>query len=221
MRERDVPYHALYDRGYKSIGCAPCTRATAPDEPSRAGRWWWETNAPEGVRDPLLDRERRARARAARAPRRMHAVSAAVACRGEAAEVARAEAQAVLAMVQDETRRGRLADVVAAVDDGEVDGADADALARAARARPRDRPDPRALRARGRAGGAGALPPAAARQGADASRRASLNEALGRARGPHDRADLGERRRTWRIRGDDLDRRTTRSCSGSAGPEPV
>jgi hypothetical protein len=48
---------------------------------------------------------------------------------GEAAEVARAEAQAVLSMVQDETRRTRLADVVAAVDDGEVDGADADALA--------------------------------------------------------------------------------------------
>ena len=48
---------------------------------------------------------------------------------GDAAEVARAEAQAVLSMVQDETRRGRLADVVAAVDDGEVQGAAADALA--------------------------------------------------------------------------------------------
>ena len=48
---------------------------------------------------------------------------------GEAAEVAMAEAQAVLAMVQDEERRGRLADVVAAVTDGEVSGADADALA--------------------------------------------------------------------------------------------
>jgi hypothetical protein len=48
---------------------------------------------------------------------------------GEAADVARAETQAVLAMVQDETRRSRLADVVAAVDDGEVDGPDADALA--------------------------------------------------------------------------------------------
>jgi len=48
---------------------------------------------------------------------------------GEAAEVARAEAQAVLAMVVDESRRLRLADVVAAIDDGEVDGADADALA--------------------------------------------------------------------------------------------
>jgi hypothetical protein len=48
---------------------------------------------------------------------------------GEAAEVARAEAQAVLAMVQDERRRLRLADVVAAVDDGRVGGEDADALA--------------------------------------------------------------------------------------------
>jgi phosphoadenosine phosphosulfate reductase len=47
VRERDVPYHSLYDRGYKSIGCAPCTRAIGPDEPSRAGRWWWETNAPK------------------------------------------------------------------------------------------------------------------------------------------------------------------------------
>ena len=48
---------------------------------------------------------------------------------GEAAEIARAEAQAVLALVADEGRRGRLADLVAAVDDGEVDGDDADALA--------------------------------------------------------------------------------------------
>ena len=48
---------------------------------------------------------------------------------GEAAEVARAEAQAVLAMVVDEGRRLKLADVVAAIDDGEVEGADADALA--------------------------------------------------------------------------------------------
>jgi hypothetical protein len=56
-------------------------------------------------------------------------LSDAVRVSGEAAEVARAEAQAVLAMVRDERRRGRLADVVAAVEDGEVEGADADALA--------------------------------------------------------------------------------------------
>jgi len=56
-------------------------------------------------------------------------VSGAVRVSGEAAEVARAETQAVLSMVQDEGRRGRLADVVAALDDGQVEGADADALA--------------------------------------------------------------------------------------------
>jgi phosphoadenosine phosphosulfate reductase len=37
-----IPYNALHDRGYPSIGCAPCTRAIAPGEDSRAGRWWWE-----------------------------------------------------------------------------------------------------------------------------------------------------------------------------------
>jgi hypothetical protein len=52
----------------------------------------------------------------------------AVAVRGEAAEVALGEAQAVLAMVQDEERRGRLADLVAAVVDGSVEGEDAESL---------------------------------------------------------------------------------------------
>jgi hypothetical protein len=47
---------------------------------------------------------------------------------GEAAEVALAEAQAVLALVHDDERRGRLADLIAAVGDGGVDGTDADAL---------------------------------------------------------------------------------------------
>lgn len=47
IRENDVPHHALYDQGYKSIGCAPCTRATLPGEDARAGRWWWETNGPK------------------------------------------------------------------------------------------------------------------------------------------------------------------------------
>jgi phosphoadenosine phosphosulfate reductase len=47
VRENEVPMHALYERGYTSIGCAPCTRAIAPGEASRAGRWWWESGAPK------------------------------------------------------------------------------------------------------------------------------------------------------------------------------
>jgi len=37
-----IPYNALHDRGFLSIGCAPCTRPVALGEPERAGRWWWE-----------------------------------------------------------------------------------------------------------------------------------------------------------------------------------
>jgi thioredoxin-dependent adenylylsulfate APS reductase len=42
IRENDVPVHPLYMRGYTSIGCEPCTRAVAPGEDERSGRWWWE-----------------------------------------------------------------------------------------------------------------------------------------------------------------------------------
>ena len=42
LRARQVPYNALHDQGYPSIGCAPCTRAIQPGEDIRAGRWWWE-----------------------------------------------------------------------------------------------------------------------------------------------------------------------------------
>jgi len=42
VRERGIPYNPLHDKGFVSIGCAPCTRAVAPGEPERAGRWWWE-----------------------------------------------------------------------------------------------------------------------------------------------------------------------------------
>ena len=38
----DVPYNALHDQGYPSIGCAPCTRAVQHGEDARSGRWWWE-----------------------------------------------------------------------------------------------------------------------------------------------------------------------------------
>ena len=41
----DVPYNPLHDNGYPSIGCAPCTRAVAPGDPARRGRWWWEDDA--------------------------------------------------------------------------------------------------------------------------------------------------------------------------------
>ncbi|GAB4240698.1 MAG: phosphoadenylyl-sulfate reductase [Deltaproteobacteria bacterium] len=41
-RKRKLPVHRLHDMGYPSIGCAPCTRAVAPGEDPRAGRWWWE-----------------------------------------------------------------------------------------------------------------------------------------------------------------------------------
>lgn len=42
IRSLNVPYNALHDRGYPSIGCEPCTRAIKPGEDVRAGRWWWE-----------------------------------------------------------------------------------------------------------------------------------------------------------------------------------
>ncbi len=127
VRERDVPYHPLYDRGYTSIGCAPCTRATKAGEDKRAGRWWWETNAPKecGIHCAIetggFEHE-------------LHAILGrgrqvtAVRLSEEAREVALAEAQAVLAMVHDEGRRDRLAALVADVGEGEVEGASADAL---------------------------------------------------------------------------------------------
>jgi phosphoadenosine phosphosulfate reductase len=45
IRAFDVPYNRLYDQGYRSIGCAPCTRPVTPGEDVRAGRWWWEAAA--------------------------------------------------------------------------------------------------------------------------------------------------------------------------------
>ena len=42
IRANDVPYNPLHDRGFISIGCEPCTRATNPGQHEREGRWWWE-----------------------------------------------------------------------------------------------------------------------------------------------------------------------------------
>lgn len=43
IKKNNVPYNALHDQNYPSIGCAPCTRAIKPGEDIRAGRWWWES----------------------------------------------------------------------------------------------------------------------------------------------------------------------------------
>ncbi len=43
LREHAIPYNALHDRGYPSIGCAPCTRPVKHHEDERSGRWWWES----------------------------------------------------------------------------------------------------------------------------------------------------------------------------------
>ncbi len=45
IKANDVPYNKLYDIGYTSIGCAPCTRPISAGEDTRAGRWWWEDDS--------------------------------------------------------------------------------------------------------------------------------------------------------------------------------
>ena len=45
VADHRIPYNPLHDRGFPSIGCAPCTRAVRVGEPERAGRWWWEAEA--------------------------------------------------------------------------------------------------------------------------------------------------------------------------------
>lgn len=42
IRNNNIPYHTLYDKGFATIGCQPCTRAIGRMEDIRAGRWWWE-----------------------------------------------------------------------------------------------------------------------------------------------------------------------------------
>lgn len=47
IKENNIPYNPLHDKGFISIGCAPCTRAIEPGEDPRAGRWWWEVSHKE------------------------------------------------------------------------------------------------------------------------------------------------------------------------------
>ncbi|MCK4999919.1 MAG: phosphoadenylyl-sulfate reductase [Anaerohalosphaera sp.] len=43
IRDNEVPYNKLHDKGYPSIGCSPCTRAVKEGGDIRSGRWWWES----------------------------------------------------------------------------------------------------------------------------------------------------------------------------------
>ncbi|WP_162416527.1 phosphoadenylyl-sulfate reductase [Cyclobacterium roseum] len=53
INEHKIPYNPLHDKGFVSIGCAPCTRAISPGEDPRAGRWWWEASHKEcGLHEP-------------------------------------------------------------------------------------------------------------------------------------------------------------------------
>jgi len=47
IHQYNIPYNPLHDKGFVSIGCAPCTRAITPGEDPRAGRWWWEASHKE------------------------------------------------------------------------------------------------------------------------------------------------------------------------------
>jgi phosphoadenosine phosphosulfate reductase len=47
ITEQHIPCNSLHDKGFPSIGCAPCTRAIEPGEDIRAGRWWWEASKKE------------------------------------------------------------------------------------------------------------------------------------------------------------------------------
>ena len=47
IKKNNVPYNPLHDKGFISIGCAPCTRAIEAGEDARAGRWWWELSKKE------------------------------------------------------------------------------------------------------------------------------------------------------------------------------
>jgi len=42
LKQQQIPFNALHNKGFPSIGCQPCTRAIQPGDDFRAGRWWWE-----------------------------------------------------------------------------------------------------------------------------------------------------------------------------------
>jgi len=44
IRDNNIPYNSLHDKGFLSIGCEPCTKAVPKGQDSRSGRWWWEND---------------------------------------------------------------------------------------------------------------------------------------------------------------------------------
>jgi phosphoadenosine phosphosulfate reductase len=57
IKQYNVPYNTLHDRGFPSIGCQPCTRAIREGEDFRAGRWWWEDQSKKecGLHELIID----------------------------------------------------------------------------------------------------------------------------------------------------------------------
>ena len=47
VKENNIPYNSLHDKGFISIGCEPCTKAVKPGDNFRSGRWWWENDGPK------------------------------------------------------------------------------------------------------------------------------------------------------------------------------
>jgi phosphoadenosine phosphosulfate reductase len=47
IKENNIPYNSLHDKGFMSIGCEPCTRAVLKNQDFRSGRWWWENDGPK------------------------------------------------------------------------------------------------------------------------------------------------------------------------------
>src|SRR5258706_746823 len=57
INKNNVPYNPMHDKGFISIGCAPCTRAIEPGEDPRAGRWWWESSQKEcGLHETVMNK---------------------------------------------------------------------------------------------------------------------------------------------------------------------
>ena len=189
VREREVPYHALYEQGYTSIGCAPCTRADAAGRADAGRALVVGGERAEGVRHPLRDRDRRLRARAARDPRRGRGLDAALSdapsqltARTRARSRSRRPRRCSRSR-SDERLPRRLAALARGRRGGRARGRGRRGARAAARARAPDRPHPRGLRPGRRAGGARDLPAAAARRGARRERARGLRRRSPRSPG--------------------------------------